>query len=246
LFTLENSNNGELELMQGIVPPCQDLHASMLNTSWSIDFVSINEDNVSGNFSGTGFTLLENNQLTTEVLIGPAVLGGWMLTGNCDRITFDIQAGQLKELSREWMITSADYHTITLVHEDGSLRMEMHLRKGAPELSANCLELINHLEHGKWIIRKFTTNNSDSSAQFQTYDFQFKKDGTILVKNKTEEITGRWHPIRDCEQLRIEFDLKNSLSDLTGKWKVELFENGITMVCVKMQVTRTVEMVRLE
>lgn len=245
LVTLENST-GELELTEGIIPSCPDLHTDLLNTSWTIEFVSINQDDVSNNFSGTGLTLLENNQMATEVVIGPAVLGEWMLTGNCDRIAFDIQAGQLKELSREWMITSTDYQTITLVHEDGSLRMEMHLRKGAPELSAKCLELINHLKYGEWIIRKFTTNGSNSSAQFENYNFQFRQDGTIFVKGKMEETIGKWHPIWDCELLRIEFDPKSSLNDLTGKWKVELFENGINMVCEKMQVKRTVEMVRLE
>ncbi|GJM28123.1 MAG: hypothetical protein DHS20C17_07580 [Cyclobacteriaceae bacterium] len=243
LITLEN-DAGTLELTEGIIPYCQDLHTNVLNTSWTIDFVSINQDDVSDNFTGTGLTLLDNNQLATEVMVGPAVLGTWILTGNCDRISFDIQAGQLKELSREWIIISVDEETITLVHEEGSLRMEMHLKKGAPQLSVECQEAIDHFTYGKWSIGKFTSNNSEDNTQYKAYSFKFKEDGTIVASDDTDEITGKWYPTGDCSQVVIYLDSNSSLSELSGKWEVEFYENGIIMVYEKMQVRRTVEMVR--
>ena len=102
-------NDGTLELTMGQISQCMELESSVLNTSWFIERVLINMDDVSANFVGSGMTFLENNQLATDVPIGPAVLGEWILSGECDQLTLHIQAGLLSELSRTW-----DHHRYRL------------------------------------------------------------------------------------------------------------------------------------
>ena len=58
-ITFENeSTDGELHIAKGHIPRCADLQSTMLNTSWSIDYMVINNDNVSGNFIGTWTNIL--------------------------------------------------------------------------------------------------------------------------------------------------------------------------------------------
>ena len=139
-ISLESESSSNLKMTKGRIPDCEKLHNNLQNTSWSIEHMTINEDNVSENFLGTGFTFLESNRLATEVIIGPAVLGGWMIEGECDQLVLEIQTGQLKELSRTWLITEIEEDRIILVFEEGTLRMEMHLKRGKPEISSSCAE----------------------------------------------------------------------------------------------------------
>jgi hypothetical protein len=245
-ITFENeTTDGELHITKGHIPRCADLQSTILNTSWSIDYMVINNDNVSDNFIGTGLTFLENDQLATAVVVGPAVLGGWMFLGNCDRLKLDIQAGQLKELSREWIITDIRDEKITMVYEEGTLRMELHLKKGKPILTAKCIELIDYIVQSKWSVKSYSENDQDNDPRFDGYYFQFKEDGNLITWNSDQEIAGRWYPIHNCDYIIIEIDRNSLMGPLVGEWKIENYnDNGITLVYEEMSKKRTLELIR--
>ena len=244
-ISLENiDTDAKLQITKGQVIDCKEIHNSLLNTSWYIDYMAINTDDVSTSFIGTGLTFLENGQLATEVIVGPAVLGSWGLTGDCSGLLLDIQAGQLTELSREWIITDITNDKITLVYEEGSLRMELHLIKGQPKLSIECTEFIDYILEGSWAVKKYK-ENEQSDNRFEGYNYQFKEDGRLIAWNSEHEIIGRWYPIRDCGYIIIEIDQNSAMKDMAGKWRIENYnDNSIIMVYVKMSKTRTVELIR--
>lgn len=239
------ASDGRLQITKGHLPLCEDLLTNMLNTSWFIDYMVINDDDVSDNFIGTGLTFLENNQLATEVVVGPAVLGEWMLTGNCDQLKLDIQAGQLTELSREWIITDFKDEKIILVYEQGTLRMELHLNKGKPQLTAKCIELIEYIVQGEWSVKNYSENEQGDDPLFDGYYFKFKEDGELIIWNSDKKIAGIWYPIRDCGYIVIEIDRNSVMRRMAGEWKIENYrDNGITMVYDKMSTKRKVELIR--
>ena len=242
---LENENIAELDLSKGPIPDCQELHKGILNTSWSIDHMSINQDDVSGNFRGTGFTFLEGNQLATEVLVGPAVLGSWLLSGNCDQLSVEIQAGHLKELSRDWSIIDIHDNEITLVYEEGALRMEMTLKKGKPEITQECLEFINFLTEQQWYFSSYTDGEKTPNTLFDGYNISFKDDGDVVVWNNDQEIVGKWFPIRDCTQIVVMIDRESDAGVLAGKWTItDSNYKEISMVYEKMDMNRSIELRR--
>jgi len=244
IIALESEDDGSLQLTKGKVPDCAALHSNMSDTSWSIDLVSINGDDVSENFLGTGLTFLENNQLVTDVIIGPAVLGGWMLNGNCDILAIQIQAGQLQELSREWVIAEVKQEQILLLYEEGTLSMEMRLKLGKPLPSSNCLKFIEKLSDHQWSVNKFSENGHPENRYLQGYNLTFKNNGELLIHDNTGEIMGSWYPVMDCKYIVIDLDREGTAGRLYGKWKIEILENKrLVMVYERMGIKRTIELV---
>jgi len=242
VFNLENGSNGKLELSQGISPNCDELYVDLQNTSWYVDFVSINQDDVSDNFRGTGFTLLENNQLATEVMVGPAVLGKWLLDGHCDHLSLEIQSGQLKELARNWIIVDASNDSINLVFEEGAISMELRLKRGTPEPSQNCLDIISLLTQGEWSVVKSTSTKPEEEPLSDGYTFRLNPDGTLVISLQDQHTYGCWHLIGDCNQVLLDFDPKSAFANYSGKWELETADKSITIKSEKMQVKRTVEL----
>jgi hypothetical protein len=238
------SEDGSLEVTKGKIPDCVELHSQMSNTSWSIDYLSINGDNVSENFLGTGLTFLENNQLATDVIVGPAVLGDWILSGNCDILAIQIQAGQLKELSKEWIITEIKPEQIFMLYEEGTLSMEMVLKRGKPHPTPNCLESVGIISDRKWSLAKFSENGYHDADYLYGYYLKFTDDGALLISNDSQEIMGTWYPVRDCKNMVIELDREGAAGKLVGKWKIQTLESSkFVMVYEKMGMKRTIEMV---
>lgn len=241
-ISLETDDHDRLELSMGKLQDCSQLRTELLNTSWTIDFMTINEDDVSQYFLGTGLTLLENNQLATEVLVGPAVLGDWQITGNCDHLVIQIQTGQLKELSREWVITEAYDDRLILVFEEGTLRIEMHLKKGVPRPSTDCLQFID-LVTREWVVNNFTENQSVQDNEYQGYHILFKDDGEVLIWNNEDEFSGTWHPVMDCRLIVLHMEDEVIAQKLNGKWRIEkIDDNEIIMVYENKDLTRTVKL----
>jgi hypothetical protein len=242
---LESESSSNLQITKGRIPDCETTYQDLLNTSWSIDYMSINEDDVSDNFLGTGFTFLEDNQLATEVIIGPAILGGWTIEGECNQLTLNIQAGQLKELSRAWVITSMEPDVMVLVFEEGTLRMEMHWRTGKPQVSDQCADLLDYLLEESWDIEKFTNDDQPSDHEIEAYHLIFNADGSLIVYDADTEITGRWYPSRNCQYLVVEIDKNSPAHGLSGTWEIEKREDQkIKLVYDKMSKRKTLELIK--
>lgn len=238
------TGDASLQITKGRIPQCAELQSSLLNTSWFIDFMEINNDDVSGNFIGTGLTFLKNNQLATEVLVGPAVLGEWVLKGDCDHLILNIPIGQLKELSREWVIKDIKDEMITLVYEEGTLHMELRLKMGKPELTTKCMEFIDYLVQSEWEVKKYSENEQVDDTRFEGYYFQFKEEGKLTTWNSEKEISGSWYPINDCEYIVIEIDSNSVMGPMAGAWQIEHYiDNSISLVYDKMGKKRTVELI---
>jgi len=239
------SGDASLQITKGRIPQCAEIQSSLLNTSWFIDFMAINNDDVSDNFIGTGLTFLENNQLATEVSVGPAVLGEWVPNEDCDHLILNIPVGQLKELSREWIIIDIKDEIITLVYEEGTLRMELHLKMGKPELTTKCMELINYLVQSEWTVKNYSENGQVDDTRFDGYYFQFEEGGKLTTWNSDNNITGSWYPTNDCEYIVIKIDTNSVMGPLAEKWKIENYvDNSISLVYDKMSKKRTLELIR--
>ncbi len=246
LIVFENEEtDANLQIVKGRIPECPDLLSDMLNTSWFIDYMAINDDDLSGHFVGTGLTFLENDQLATEVVVGPAVLGGWMISGACDRLDIEIQSGQLKVLSRQWIITDIENEKITMVYEEGTLRMELHLKKGKPVRTDHCVELIEYIVQDKWSVKAYSEDDQSDDTRFKGYYFRFKENGHLNTWNSDQQVTGKWYPINSCRSLVIEIDKNSIMEPLAGEWEIEQYrDNSITLVYEVMGKTRTLELVR--
>jgi hypothetical protein len=243
-MVLESNNANRLELSKGRLPSCEVLHGSMVNTSWSIDFVSINDDDVSENFLGSGLSLLENNQLATDVFIGPAVLGQWILSGNCDQLTLQIEAGQLKELSKQWVITELTSDRITLSFEEGALSMQMRLVREKPEPTQKCLDLLEKLKNKHWSVKKFVEDGSVVYNKLQYYKFQFMEDGQLLAYDDQNEIYGTWYPTMNCGRIVFQIEDRSVVTKLNGNWQIEMVEEDrIILVYEKTATSKTVELI---
>ena len=222
-FEADDESGTLMEMKKGRFPGCTELINSLHNTSWYISFFAINSDVITPQFTGTGLTFLPNNQLATEVVIGPAVLGTWLLAGDCDELILDIQAGLLTELSQQWIIEEIDDQIIKLVYEENTLRMEMHLRRGIPPVSFACTKVIDFLKDKTWKVESFLENESDDTDSFEDYYFKFNLDGSFIVLNDNQEEIGSWSLIRGCTSIDINVDNSGPLHELNHSWKIESY-----------------------
>ena len=213
-------------MKKGRFPNCDELTTSLHNTSWFISKFTINGDVVTPQFTGTGLTFLPNNQLATEVIIGPAVLGGWLLAGECDILILDIQAGILTELSREWTIMEINDQVIKLVYEENTLRMVMHLTRGNPAIPTACVSIINAFTNKSWTVASFLDNGTEDTEKFEGYHFNFNLDGSLLINNpNNDDVTGSWSLIRGCQVISLDIGNSGPFDEINHQWYIESYND---------------------
>ncbi len=224
-FSAVDESGYELQLSKGRFPQCTEEAVALHNSSWFIHKVIINSDDVSDQFVGTGFTFLPNNQLATEVIVGPAVLGSWMFAGECDQFVIDSRLESLQELNRTWYIVEQTPNLITLVFEENTLNIELQLKVGIPVVLPWCNARINTMLDGTWKIAEFTDDGADIAADFEEYKFVFNSDGGLDLAYGNQSSEGSWELLRGCRVLGLSVGDADPLSQLNGHWNIEHTKN---------------------
>lgn len=82
--------------------------------------------------------------------------------------------------------------------------------------------LIKVIVDGQWQVTKYIKGNTDQTASFAAYSFQFKKDLTVdALKNNILEKTGSWNGNIDTRTITSNFpDAAPPLSLLNGSWYI--------------------------
>ncbi len=220
-ISLQSKDNADhnMRLIKGRFPACHDQTESFINTQWYINKFYVEGEDISDQFVGTGFTLLDNNQLVTEVLVGPAVLGTWVVGGDCDQLLVDLQVESLQQLSRNWTIKKIEDQSIYLVHEN----MEVKLSKGAPMSSEICNSIISIIKDGRWNVSRFRIDSQEKEL-LQSFTLQFQPDGNLMAEEGEDDFHGSWSLLKGCEQLSIDFGDTDVLVDLNADWYIEQFK----------------------
>jgi len=224
-FYAADESEYELQLTKGLFPHCSEESEALHNTSWFIKKVIINSDDVSDQFRGTGFTFLTNNQLATEVIVGPAVLGSWMFTGDCDEFVLDSRLESLQELNRQWLVLERSNQVIKLEFEENTLKIELELASGIPVIMPWCNNLINILQDTKWKVDSFIDNEEDQSSDFSSYQFDFNAAGSLVITDDNQQIDGQYGLVRGCQVLDLDLDLNGPLGAFNGNWILEEFNS---------------------
>ncbi|MCO5241795.1 MAG: hypothetical protein M9904_17250 [Chitinophagaceae bacterium] len=83
--------------------------------------------------------------------------------------------------------------------------------------------IINAMTSGLWIVQTFSNENVDITAEFSSYEFQFKKDGKVIaIKAATsEQFTGSWEGNVDNLTIYSNFPgAGEPLLKLNDTWKI--------------------------
>ena len=105
--------------------------------------------------------------------------------------------------------------------------------------------LLDYLVGIQWSVQQFTDTEQASNDAIIDYKLKFREDGSMIAYNTNTEITGRWHPSRDCNYIVIDMDRNSAVHSLSGVWKIETHkDNVITLVYEKMSKKKTLEIIR--
>lgn len=85
--------------------------------------------------------------------------------------------------------------------------------------------LIDMMTNGQWKVSRLASANTDASAQFNGYSFQFKKDNTVdAIRNGAVIATGSWTASLANQTITSSFSgagANPTISLLNGTWKIE-------------------------
>ena len=102
--------------------------------------------------------------------------------------------------------------------------------KKVEEIQKNIV--VDAMTGGRWLVQTFTDGDSDITAQFASYEFQFYSNGTVTGFKGAEASNGTW--IGDPNALTIysNFPAANdTIMKLNDTWKIT--NNTFTMVEAK-------------
>ena len=99
---------------------------------------------------------------------------------------------------------------------------------------------------GQWVITEFQVNDSNATANFSPYIFQYFSNYTVnAIKNGVIEQTGNWQG--DVNTMNIFADFPNAANPLqliNGTWHVT--DNSWTYVKATMSIGSEVRILRLD
>lgn len=106
--------------------------------------------------------------------------------------------------------------------------------------------VIKAMTDGQWRVTKFTNGNSDVTASFSPYKFQFQKNNTVqAINNGSIENTGSWNADALARTIFSAFNgASSTVSLLNGTWKIT--NNSWTFVEANQTVNGEVLTLRLD
>ena len=81
---------------------------------------------------------------------------------------------------------------------------------------------------GKWKVSKMVDGSSDHTADFQSFDFTFNEDGTVIAKNDVLSEPGTWaykNTSDSGEELMLQFSEMEPFDELNDDWDIVSVSN---------------------
>ena len=106
--------------------------------------------------------------------------------------------------------------------------------------------IVKAMTDGQWRATKFTRDNSDVTADFSSYKFQFRSNKTVdAINNGATEATGTWNGDGEKRTIASNFPAANAtVTLLNGTWQVT--KNSWTFVEATLTVNNEVRSLRLD
>lgn len=80
------------------------------------------------------------------------------------------------------------------------------------------------LPQGKWEVSKLIENDADSTATFESFDFTFKTDGSVIAQNDLFTENGTWaydnESNDDDEELILQFTNTTPFNKINDDWDI--------------------------
>src|ERR1700694_4000724 len=97
--------------------------------------------------------------------------------------------------------------------------------------------IVQAMTSGRWIVQNYTAGNTDVTAEFTGYEFQFYNNGTVDGIYNSSATSGTW--AGNASQLTMSANFPNTgrpLSRLNGLWKIT--DNSWTYVNASLDTNR--------
>lgn len=106
--------------------------------------------------------------------------------------------------------------------------------------------VIKAITDGQWHLTNFTKGNTNMTADFSPYRFQFRTNNTVeAINNGSTEKTGTWSTDASARTISSSFgNAATPLSLLNGTWKIT--DNSWTFVEASQMVNSETMTLRLE
>jgi hypothetical protein len=105
-----------------------------------------------------------------------------------------------------------------------------HCTKQKEEIQKDLV--IQVMTSGRWVVQSFSENNTDVTAEFSTYEFQFLENGTVQGINGSVITTGNWVGNANALTIYSNFPTgSTTILRLNDTWKIT--NNTLSMVEAK-------------
>jgi hypothetical protein len=104
--------------------------------------------------------------------------------------------------------------------------------------------VITLMTNGRWVVDQFSVSGTDVKTEFDGYEFQFLKDGTVDAIKGTTTVKGTWKANQTLMTIESSFSTGNdTLKKLNYTWFIT--KSGLTFVEAKVIQTGYTSNMRL-
>lgn len=85
------------------------------------------------------------------------------------------------------------------------------------------------LPQGEWMVSKLIDGNSDHTANFESFVFNFNEDGTVIATNDLFSESGTWvydNASSDMEELVLQFSEITPFDEINDDWEIVSVSNA--------------------
>ena len=191
---------------------------------WFVDKLEKNDQDLEDNY--TNYEFIFNSDGTINIdHNGDAFSGTWLSSGEGNNVIVTININDLPDFNEEWNLHEIEQQTneykVDLRNGDDRLRFESDCTtQGGGNIDDTAL--INALTTGDWYITQYF-DDSDDTAQFADYVFNFATNGTATATDDNGATNGNWSTGAGDEtelELNLDFGNTNPLDNLFEDWDV--------------------------
>ncbi len=210
------------------------------NLTNSIWYVNLLED--SGNNETCDYVAYEfkfnANETVTATSVSNTVNGTWAVTSSSSGIdlilNFEITGSDdpFDDLNDDWDVTSFDAQIIKLIDVSGGNGGTDYLNFGRNPYEdcnggGNTTELTNILMDGQWYVQSYIDDGDDETNNYNGYTLVFNPDGTVLVENNNNTISGTWNVVNSSNGLDVILDFGTAMpfDEFNDDWDVVTYTN---------------------
>ncbi len=214
----------------------------LLECSWNVDKLIINDQDNTEQFENFKFTFLEEGTVIAESG-GNEFTGTWELTepdhmgmgsNSQHGIFVNINFEDLPDLSFNWMLHEIeDNNTIDFRIVHNRLRIEQNCDTNNDNNDDTCFEISEEalsslLVSCNWSVNKIINDGVDNTEQFSNFTFTFFEDKRLEAESGGNIINGTWNIgfFENCMDVKMNFE---NFPQFSLDWRLHLIENGMEM-----------------